>query len=510
MKPQIVLAILVLVVTLAACSASPTPMPTPTFAPPPAPPVSTKPALPPDAPVVKPTLPPPPTKPVLAPSATSAPIPATPALNSKPVLHRPTNLQIGLNFIRFYWSDRPNQLDKTTPYLQPDAIFRDFKDLGVQTYRQFVQADLFWDIVEPRDNQWNFAQADSVIANPDFEPLVTLFRMQYASPTPPWATSPQQFQKKMGVEATDYVETVVKRYAPYVKYWEIGNEMAFWRAADPGTQGSKQAEGEEKLPAAYPLDGYSPREQGVFLAQAAALIRKNDPDAVIVLTGLPGLDEYGWGTWLPGVIETGGKDWFDIVNYHEYTGWERFTLMRPRFQAELKKLGLEQKPVWLTETGSSSNPKLTLRTNYPNSAETQAADVFRRIVSAWGHGDALVVWHTYITNSDTAGSWSAYGLRSERGNAQPSLYTFKLLTGELVPLARVEKISADARGVNAYKITTPAGAIKYVAWGTGNYTLPAGVSQMTSVIPKADGTFAWQPAQAGTAIPLSANPVLIK
>jgi hypothetical protein len=515
MKHTLVFSTIVLTCAIVGCNVLPMlaqPTPTPAQKPPLLPP-ATKPPLAPDAPMpeTKPPLPPGVTKPAGAPTPTTAPgIAAVPTLAAQPALRRPKNLQIGLNFIRFYWSDRPNVLDMTTPYLQPDAIFREFKDLGVQAYRQFVKADLFWDVVEPRDNQWNFAQADAVITNPDFEPLVTLFRMQYASPTPPWATSPQQFQKKIGVEATDYIETVVKRYAPYVKYWEIGNEMAFWRAADPGSQDAKQMEGEEKLPAAYPLDGFSPREQGVFLAQAAALIRKHDPDAVIVLTGLPGLDDYGWGTWLPGVLETGGKDWFDIVNYHYYNGWEPFTLLRPKFQDQLKKLGLDKKPVWCTETGSSSNPALTIRTNYPNSLETQSADVFRRIVSAWGNGDAFVVWHTYITNSDTVGTWSAYGIRTEKGNPQPSLYTFKLLTSELVPFARVEKISADARGVNAYKITSQVGAVKYVAWGSGNYTLPSGVTQVTSVIPKADGSFAWQSAQAGKSIALSANPVLIK
>jgi hypothetical protein len=33
---------------------------------------------------------------------------------------------------------------------------------------------------------------------------------------------------------------------------------------------------------------------------------------------------------------------------------------------------------------------------------------------------------------------------------------------------------------------------------------------MTSVIPQADGSYAWQPAQAGKSITLSANPVLLK
>ena len=122
--------------------------------------------------------------------------------------------QIGLNFIRFYWSNKGNGLDTSTPYLQPEYIFVDFQQLGVHTYRQFVKADLLWDVVEPRDDQWNFAQADIVLANPDFEPIVTLFSMQYTSPTPPWAKTPQEFQKEIGLEATDYLTMVVKRYAP--------------------------------------------------------------------------------------------------------------------------------------------------------------------------------------------------------------------------------------------------------------------------------------------------------
>jgi hypothetical protein len=35
-----------------------------------------------------------------------------------------------------------------------------------------------------------------------------------------------------------------------------------------------------------------------------------------------------------------------------------------------------------------------LRTNYPNSETTQAADVFRYPLQAFGAGDALVNWYT--------------------------------------------------------------------------------------------------------------------
>jgi hypothetical protein len=441
--------------------------------------------------------------------------PATPPTRALPTptmtaitLQRPAQPQIGLNFIRFYWTDsQSTQLNTTTPYWQPAWIFNDFAALRVHVFRQFVKGDLLWDIVEPRDNQWNWQAADVVLKNPNFEPIVTLFRMQYGSPTPPWATRPAQFQKNLGPEATDYVETVVKRYAPYVKYWELGNEMDHWRAADPG----EKAPSQQKLPEARPADGFSPREQGVFFGQVAALIRENDPDAVIVMPGMSGLDDYLTNTWLPGVIEGGGKDWFDIVNYHYYSSWERYPLLRSKFQETLKRLGIDGKPVWMTETGSTSSATLTIRTNYPNSTESQAADIFRRIVQAWGHGDALAMWHTYIGSAATEDNeWRGYGIRTEQGDAQPAYYALQLLTSELVPFTRVEKLSADAKRVNAYKITAQAGAVKYVVWGNGNYTVPAGVTQMASVIPKADGSFLWQAVPVGRAIPLSPDPVLLK
>lgn len=110
---------------------------------------------------------------------------------------------MGLNFIRFFWTgegrraDSAGSADPVQPWTEPDAIFRDFSSLGVQAYRQSVKADLLWDIVEPRPGEWYFAQADAVLRDSrtraGAEPIVTLFAMQYASPTPPWADSPSEF-----------------------------------------------------------------------------------------------------------------------------------------------------------------------------------------------------------------------------------------------------------------------------------------------------------------------------
>lgn len=425
-------------------------------------------------------------------------------------------LQIGVNFIRFFYDNsadvNSSDLNFITPYYQPDWIFEDFEDLGVQAMRQFVKADLLWDKVEPEDDEWTFEAADKVIPNTDYEPIVTLFAMQYASPTPPWAETQEEFQKELGPEAEDYLETIIDRYGPYVKYWEIGNEMEHWRSYDPGDDSGKDTSmwrGE-----VYPAEGYSPQEQGLFLRQAAEFIKEHDDDAVIVMPGLGGIDEYAMNNWFAGVLEgAGGTDWFDIVNYHFYPEWGTYARLRQNFQDFLSENEIEDKPVWLTETGSTSSTTLTDKTDYPNNKETQAADVFRRIIQAYGAGDSFVMWHSYIGGSNTPNNdWRLFGLREENSSPAPAMETFKLLTSELIPFSEVEKISTQLSGKeanNVYRITTKSGEIKYVAWGDYKYQIPEEVSQMTSVYSQSQ-SHKWIPVFSGDEIQLTETPILLK
>ena len=418
------------------------------------------------------------------------------------------NPQIGLNFIRLFWSERRGgQTDTRTPYFQPEWIFADFEELGIQVYRQFVRADLLWNIVEPANDEWDFKAADKVLflgASP--EPIATLFAMQYASPTPPWVKDSAQFQKTIGPEAEDYLKTVVQRYASVVRFWEIGNEMNHWRAADSNELNLKGA----KPPPLVPPGGFSPQEQGIFFAQAATLIHHYDPDAVIVMPGMGGLDEYVLNVWLPGVIEGSDTEWFDVVNYHFYGSWERYGRLREGLLDAVNRLGIEDKPIWLTETGVTANPENTVRTNYPNTPEAQAADIFRRIVPAYGHGDALVIWHTYISSPVTDdNSWGLYGIRTDAAEELPSYYAMQLLIDELIPFERVETLSNDLKGLNCYRITTHAGEVRYVVWGRGIYVIPDGVREYTSVVPATDGEFSWQSVQVGASLPVSEIPILL-
>jgi len=449
---------------------------------------------------------------------------ATPTAAQDPT---PTTPQIGLNFIRVFWeveSVKPGQrpdpgqqiqeINTLTPYVQPDWILTDFRDLGIHAFRQFIKADLFWDIIEPHDDDWHFEAADAVLLRDDLDitPIVTLFALQYASPTPPWVTEDSQFQKTLGPEAMDYLDHVIERYNDVITYWEIGNEMNHWRAADP--DGNDRAAQIGRVPSPAPAGGFSPQEQGVFLAQVAAYIRERDPDAVIVMPGIGGIDDYTLDVWFAGVIQGGGSDWFDVVNYHYYSPWFTYPIRRPTLQQFLVQHNIAHKPVWLTETGSTSSPTLTQRTDYPNSPASQAADMFRRLIQAYGHGDSLVMWHTYIGSPDLPNNlWRLYGIRQDTGqNAapQPSYYALKLLIGELIPFAAVETLDVNPQGANAYRITTGTGAVKYVAWGSGTFTLPDGVTQMTGVMPGPDGKYGWESVTPGETILLSATPVLVR
>jgi len=415
--------------------------------------------------------------------------------------------QIGFNFIRLFSGlpdDKKGAVDLKTTATQPDTTFKDFDDLGNLAYRQFTKADLGWNTIEPKNGEWHFTEADEVIKNGTSEPIVTLFSLQYASPTPPWSTGSSTFQKSLSTaDAREYVAVVANRYKDDVTYWEIGNELDHWRAADPGTTPPEGAMA--KLPVPSPKDGFSPEEQGTFLNEVAAIIKRIDHNAIIVLPGMSSLDSYTLDTWLPGVAKSG--DWFDVVNYHYYGDWKNYDASRNALTKKLTDLGLQDKPVWLTETGSTSSRTLKTRTNYPNSETSQAADIFRRIIPAYAAGDSLVLWHTYIGSpSISSNPWRDYGVLDAYGNKKPAYYAFKLLSDELLPFSSVEAVPSMA-GSFIYKITTTSGHEKYVGWGTGTWNKPAIVTQMTSAVPNKDGSYSWTLAKNVT---LSDIPVIMR
>ena len=80
-----------------------------------------------------------------------------------------------------------------------------------------------------------------------------------------------------------------------------------------------------------------------------------------------------------------------------------------------------------------------------------------------------------------------------------------------MPLKSIEKMSGGLSDpAHAYKIEKHSGEMRYVFWGSENYTLPSGITECVSVIPDAEGQFSWNPVQAESSIVLEGNPVMCK
>ena len=177
-------------------------------------------------------------------------------------------------------------------------------------------------------------------------------------------------------------------------------------------------------------------------------------------------------------------------------------------EASLKRLGLQGKPVWLTETGSTASPGLRLRTDYPNGPPSQAADVFRRTLPAWAAGDSLVLWHAHISSPERPGNrWQLYGLRRGDGTMLPSWYSFKLLTKEVTPFAAVTSMAGMGREQHGYRVQRRDGGLRWVFWGRGEVRPPSGAGHYTSVAPS-QGGHQWTPV--GGSLRLSAEPILVR
>lgn len=417
-------------------------------------------------------------------------------------------VQFGANKVQ-YGRDAtdPNDMETSSYQFRPSTLEAWMEDIGFQAFRQPTHGDLNWAAVEIGDDNYIFNEAEQVIPDEEFEPLPTLFSIQYASPTPPWCTDPEQFEKYMNEKAYDYMETVGGTYGDYVEWWELANEMFHWVAADPPLGDGAL----DKLPDCYPLDGYQPAEQGVFLEEQARYMKAVVPGARTVLPSIKtGSDStHEWITEMLGA--TTGTDWFDAINYHHYDEWQLFYTERAELNELFAELGIDDKLVKLTETGSSSDPTETSRTNYPNSDETECADIFRFFSISMSAGDSLFIWHTFVGMSDDDSGDGLPGMEliTTSGTWKPAAWTMRLLGNNLVPM--IQAADYSRHGIYAFQFYNGRGDERWVMWGAGTtVAIPERMSEYTSVYPGESTSFTWTSVTPGEQVRLSATPILIR
>ena len=278
----------------------------------------------------------------------------------------------------------------------------------------------------------------------------------------------------------------MRRYADHVRYWEIGNEMDRWASLKSGDGGEAPS---ARSPHGPP-GGFSPEAQGKMVAEVASIIRSIDVDAVILMPAMSGLTESVLEEWLPAFVRGAGVNGFDVVNYHEYGAWDAAASRRVKLADSVRTLGIKEKPIWLTETGTAleGTPKV-------DAGQRQAADVFRRIVPAWAQGDQAVFWHSYMSSDKRGEARSlSYGLRQSDGAASAAFAAYMLLATHVASFDSIQAMTGLKDGQYGFVVQRKDGTYRWVFWGKGSVEAPQDIpaKAYTSVVADEHGNHAWR------------------
>src|SRR4051812_9107019 len=263
--------------------------------------------------------------------------------------------------------------------------------------------------------------------------------------TPGWAGTRQGDETSPPRETrtyTGFLRALVARYGPKgslwvehpevsrrpIRAWQIWNEPNLTRYWTP-PRGQTFARGYVKL-----------------LRAAHRALRTADPGSRTVLAGLP---NESW-TALRAIYRRGGRDAFDVVALHPYTGKPRNVVKLAELaRREMRRAHDGRKPIWITEL---SWPAAKGRTKNTAGFETTDSGQAKRLEK----GLALlararkrlriqrVYWYTWLSQEGSPNSFDYSGLRRVRGFetvSAPALATFQAAARRLEGCA---KASGDA------------------------------------------------------------------
>jgi hypothetical protein len=338
----------------------------------------------------------------------------------------------------------------------------------------WVRNSIIWPDVEPTNrepSEFHWTNADAAVQAAVDNCINVIITIDH---TPDWATisfDRAPIETALLGEYVEFVTAVVERYdgdgiddAPNraaVNYWEFYNEPDLG-AAIPGFEGW----GEHgdlyagMLKAVYgPVHEANPKAKVVFGGIAYNLFTDQDGQFVREF-----FDE---------VLEAGGGDYFDIMNFHYYpfqhnrAAWttnDSSGLMEKAadIRTKMKAWGVD-KPIMMTELGWHSD----LFGDYPSSPEFQSRQVVQLLTQSMALGSVATIWWSLIDTCCAFPYKTGLVDFATPPNLKPAYPVYRELVNRLGTGKFVETIHG-ANSVNdleVYKFAT-AGDIQffYVAW----------------------------------------------
>jgi hypothetical protein len=333
---------------------------------------------------------------------------------------RRSTLLVGLMLFFFIWAFNAQAQESkrlglnTTPRTFGEEI-KSIQELGVGTIRVPLQ----WQLVRIRPGEYDWSTIDRLVKaaqTKQIEVLFTIrttFREEIKKPKPKKGAMPQISPPSVDREHwVHFVETLANRYRGQGLNYEIENEVngeAFWK----GTRDEYL----ELLKAGYDvIKKADPKAKVLPSAMGCGIVRDFQSELVRQ-------EAWKWhDSWLQPILSTKK---FDVVNIHNYYFPSDIVANGLTFRSYLehihdlmKKSGLGDRPIWITETGYVSAPTAASGRVDDGSYEKQAKWLTESYQQAYELGVERIYW--LLLHDRNEPYFGSMGLADAKGNPRPA------------------------------------------------------------------------------------------
>lgn len=205
-------------------------------------------------------------------------------------------------------------------------------------------------------------------------------------------------------ESARWAEEIVRYYSSGQGATDVGAPVLHWELGDEQNGGWGTS--------------CSPEEYARRVGVLAPAIRRGCPECSIVMGGLldgPEMGDWALAPYLRRFLAVGGGEWIDVYAFHYYglarpdPAWAGAQLYDSAerivddMRAALAEHGLEDRPIWVTETSTFSGRVGAVE----QSESEQAADLVKRYVVLWALGVDVVQW-CYLTEPQYEGTGEGF------------------------------------------------------------------------------------------------------
>jgi len=314
--------------------------------------------------------------------------------------------------------------------------------VGKQMGATWARAYLPWFQIEKSAGQYDWQFYDETFAHLH-ENGFKIMPVIYGAPE--WAAVKSCGPMTDVVGYENFVHAAILRYGDMVDAWEFTNEPD---AKKPYIWGP-----------IIGCWGYHPQEFAEQMGILHRQVKQFDPTALVVAGGI------AYDNWdifersfFSQTLQAGAGQFFDVANFHYYpinpVEFPTMAHKTAEIKAMLKQYGLENKLLWVTETG--------MWVNLNGSVEKQRNFIVRELTRGYGAGLSNIFWFDPVEH-DTAQNGVHRWLISRDHQPINGYNTFQNFAQKMTGTANQGRVSAWPSPIEGYKFTAPDRTL-FVVW----------------------------------------------